>query len=91
MELTFEITNYQVDAMFDDFDDGTSQIFDVATVRVLSGDLTGRTYHVYVLSGTPEVELWRQTGSTLSAEVNPDDLKSDDILFSGAFTLGEGR
>ncbi|GAA0289190.1 hypothetical protein [Rhodovulum strictum] len=90
MELNFEIIAHQHDAMFDDYEDGTSQSYDVATIRILTGPQTGRTYHVYVPSGGPESEAWRQTGSALAADVRPEDLGDQDVLFSGAFVLKEG-
>ena len=91
MELTFEIIGYQEDAMFDDFDDGAFQSFDVATIKVLSGELADKTFHVYVPAGTPDADLWRKTGTAYSAEVNQDDLQGEDILFTGAFALKEGK
>lgn len=90
MEMTIEITGYQEDVMFDDFADGTSQSFDAATVKVVSGTLTGNTYHVYVPAGSPDAAVWRQIGSQLSADVKPEDLRDADIIFCGAFVLKEG-
>lgn len=91
MELTFEITSYQEDALFDDFADGTSQQFDVASIKVLSGSLSGNTYQVFVAAGSPDAALWRQTGNQVSAQVMPDDLQNMDVIFSGAFVLNEGK
>lgn len=91
MELTIEIIDYQEDAMFDDFADGTSEQYDVATVKILSGSLIGNTYHVCVAADSPDAALWRQTGHELSAEVEPEDLRDLDVIFSGAFVLKEGK
>lgn len=89
MDLTFEIIAHREDAMFDDFADGASQSYDVATIRVLSGPLSGRTFHVCIPTGAPESGLWRQTGRRRAAEVRPEDIEGQDILYSGAFTLKE--
>ena len=91
MELTFEIIGYQDDAMFDDYHDGAFQSFDVATIKVLSGELADKTFHVYVPAGTEDAALWARTGTAHSAEVNPDDLQGQDILFTGAFALKGGK
>ncbi len=89
MELTFEITDYQQDALFDDFMDGTSGQYDAAGIRILSGDLTGRTIYVYVPAGSPEAARWREIGKTVSARVDSDDFLKSDMIFSGAFVLAE--
>lgn len=89
MDLTFEITGYRPDAMFDDFADGTSGQYDAATIRILSGNLVDQTFQVYVAAGSADAALWSRIGDTLSAEIAPGDLQNLDILFSGAFALKE--
>ena len=89
MELTFEITDYQQDALFDDFMDGTSGQYDAAGIKILSGDLAGRTIYVYVPTGSSEAMHWRKIGKTVSARVDSDDLLKSDMVFSGAFVLAE--
>lgn len=90
MKLTFEITDYQQDALFDDFMDGTSGQYDAAGIKILSGDKAGSTVYVYVPAGSPDADLWNKIGHRFAAEVNPDDLQNSDMIFSAAFALAEG-
>ncbi len=89
MKLTFEITDYQQDALFDDFMDGTSGQYDAAGIKILSGDLADSTLYVYVPSESPEAERWNRIGQMFAAEINPDDLRNADLVFSAAFVLEE--
>ena len=90
MDLTFKVTDYQREAMFDDYADGTAAQYDAATVEVLTGALRGRTFQVYITSGSPEAAFWSQTGREFSAQIDPDLLQSADVVYSGAFQLHRG-
>jgi hypothetical protein len=89
MKLHLAIRAYKVGAVFDNYDDGTSQSFDAVTADIVGGDRDGQRLRILVESRSALVREWNKPGETIVASVEPVRLGSQ-ILFATAFRLEAG-
>ena len=86
MKLTLVIRTYEIQAQFDQFDDGSSEAFDVATAEIVGGEQAGQRLRILVESDSPLAGRWNHPGETLTVTVEPERLAAQ-IVFAGAFAV----
>lgn len=88
VRLNLVIRDYRAGVVFDHYDDGGSEIFDVAEAEVVAGDRTGQRLRVLVPSESPEAGTWNRPGERFEVGIDPDLLDGGATLFAGAFDPG---
>ena len=86
MRLKLAIRDYESEAEFDHFDDGSFEAFDVVTAEVVDGAQTGRRLRILVESNSALARQWNRPGETLTVSVEPPRLAAQ-VLFAGAFSI----
>ncbi|HYE29048.1 MAG TPA: hypothetical protein VEA61_12570 [Allosphingosinicella sp.] len=88
LRLDLVVCDYRVGAVFDHYDDGGSEIFDVAEAEIVAGDRSGRRLRVLVPSETAEAKAWNRPGARFEVGIDAALLDGGSTLFAGAFDPG---
>jgi hypothetical protein len=92
LSLMVVLGAYRVDAMHDDFGDGTWQSFDAVEMLVVDGPRAGTEIVALVdPRNAAQVTRWNRPGATLHISVAADVLDTADTLFVGALTIAEAQ
>lgn len=92
LSLLVVLGAYRVDAMHDDFGDGSWQSFDAVEMRVVEGARAGTEIIALVdPRDATQVARWNRPGATLRISVEADVLDTTDTLFVCALTIAEAQ
>ena len=87
VRLVLVVRDYRAGTVFDHYEDGGSEIFDVAEVEVAAGDHAGDRLRVLVPAGSAEASEWNRPGARLEVSIDRALLEGGGTLFAGAFEI----
>ena len=90
MKLLLNIRSYESNAVYDQFEDGSFEAFDVVTAEVVNGPKAGSMLRIFVETGSALAARWNKLGETLRTSVDPVLLDSQ-IIFAHAFRFEDAN
>jgi hypothetical protein len=89
LKLLLAIRSYEPNAVFDHFEGGAFEAFDVVTAEVVNGPKAGQVLSILVETGSTLAARWNRPGETLRTSIEFGLLDSQ-IIFAGAFKFEDG-